>query len=70
MQLKVKDEKILAQRHEIKIIDKKLQSKHSEMSYQRHTIEENEHEGRKVLEGRQSELEKMELEAKRINRIL
>ena len=32
MSLKVKDEKILAQRHEIKILEKKLQTKLSEMS--------------------------------------
>ena len=51
MAIKVKDEKILAQKHEIKILEKKLQTKHCEMSQQRHTIEETEVEGKKVLEG-------------------
>ena len=52
MQLKVKDEKIMAQRHEIKVLEKKVSTKLSEMSHQRHTIEETELEGRKVLQGR------------------
>jgi len=33
MQLKVKDEKILALRHEIKVLEKKVQTKLSEMSH-------------------------------------
>ena len=39
------------------------------MSYQRHTIEETELEGRKVLQGRQFEFEKLELELARVNRL-
>ena len=69
MSIKVKDEKILAQRHEIKILEKKLHTKLSEMSQQRHTIEETEVNGKKLLEGHQYELERRELELKRINRL-
>ena len=69
MAIKVKDEKILAQKHELKILEKKLQTKLSEMSHQRHTIEETEVTGKKMLEGHQYELERRELELKRINRL-
>ena len=51
MQLKIKDEKIQAQRNDMRLLEQRLQNKMSEMSAQRNTIEESEEVDKKRQEG-------------------
>ena len=69
MQLKIKDEKIQAQRDDMRVLEQRLQTKISEMSAQRNTIEETEEVDKKRLEGHQQEIERKEQELQRVVRL-
>ena len=69
MQLKIKDEKIQAQRDDMRVLEQRLQTKISEMSAQRNTIEETEEVDKKRLEGHQQEIDRKEQELQRVVRL-